>query len=280
MMRLLRRVLLASAVFVCLLIVGGVALLYLMPRAQVLSLMTDDLEGAGGFRFETSGTIETVLWPIPGWRLGQIEITETAAAETAPPLIFAEQAILTIAPQGLLTGSLNVGALWLENAVITVTATDQGINLPTIPTRRPSLSFLRVRNASLIIKGVGDRMDEKLELDRAALDYGGRAHPMRIDLTGRWRDRKIEATAKVTSPDRLARGAWTYVDAEILVANDTASFRGRLLPVDLFGTPEVEGSLTAEIEDPAGLVSWLSAAPANPKLGHLKDLELDARCSR
>ncbi|MEL7467376.1 MAG: hypothetical protein AAFN27_02900 [Pseudomonadota bacterium] len=276
-MRLLRRVLRASAVFVCLLIVGGVALLYLMPRAQVLSLMTDDLEGTGGFRFETSGTIETVLWPIPGWRLGQIGITETAAAETAPPLIFAEQAILTIAPQGLLTGSLNVGALWLENAVIAVTATDQGINLPAIPTRRPSLSFLRLRNASLIIKGVGDRVDEQLELDRVALDYAGRAHPMRIDFTGRWRDRSIDVTAKVTSPDRLARGDWTYVDADISVENDTASFRGRLLPVDLLEAPEVEGSLSAKIEDPAGLVSWLSAEPANPKLGYLKDLELEAR---
>ncbi|MEM7684653.1 MAG: hypothetical protein AAF293_07480 [Pseudomonadota bacterium] len=277
MMRFLRRVLLASAVFVCLLIVGGVALLYLMPRTQVLSLMTDDLEGAGGFRFETSGTIETVLWPIPGWRLGEIEVTETAAAETAPPLIFAEQAILTIAPQRLLTGSLSVGALWLENAVITVTVTDQGINLPAIPTRRPSLSFLRVRNASLILKGVGDRMDEELELDHAALDYGGRAHPMRIDLMGHWRDRSIEVTAKLMSPDRLARGDWTYVDADISVANDTASFHGRLMPIDLLEAPEVEGTLTAEIEDPADLVSWLSAEPHNPKLGHLKNLDLEAR---
>ena len=114
MKRLLRWVVTSILFVATVVIAGGLALLYGASRQQVLSTGIHDFEQATGFQVKLDDTFEPVLWPIPGWHLGAVSVSQ-AGDEPSEFRLTAKESLLTLAPLGLLQGTLNIGALWLDD---------------------------------------------------------------------------------------------------------------------------------------------------------------------
>ncbi|MEM9058834.1 MAG: hypothetical protein AAGD13_00095 [Pseudomonadota bacterium] len=247
------------------------AAIFLLPRERVLPLALGGLEQSSDLRVTLSETFEPQLWPIPGWRLGAIEIRRSNADADAQALLSAKDAVLTLSRRSLLRG-----ALWVDGAEINLRMMDRGLDLP-LPKGRPLISSLYARDATVRLQDAEAASVERFDLDDAALDYRGANDPFRVRVAGNWRDRRLIAAVKLTSASRIARGDWTYVDGSVSLDNETAEFQGRLLPTGLTTAPQIAGNLTAKIGNPAGLISWWRGSPADPTLINLREVELQSR---
>ena len=277
-MRSILRWTLRGLLFVAFLVIGGgLAVLFGASRDDVDLNSIGEFSEATGLQVETDGTFQPVLWPVPGWQLGQIKVSDPDVAEETGPLLIAKNSLLTLAPRGLLQGTLNIGALWLD---------DVQINLPNIgaeplqvalPERTPKLAFLRLRNAEVSFGEHGLKQKQSASLQYVSLDYAGANRPLRGELIGNWRNRQISGTIKLTSPARAARGDWVFADAEVAIDADSLTYAGRFKPYLTSDWPTLAGNTTAQIANPAGALSWLMQAPPDETLIHLRELTLEGR---
>lgn len=271
---LLRRLIAAILALAALGVLGTVAALYLVPRETVLATAFERLEQTAGLNVELQGRAEPVLWPIPGWQLGAVRLNR---ADTGQTLLTAEQALLTINPRGLLHGTLNVGALWLDDATLDVTRNGDGLDLPGFPADAPRVGYLRLRNATLTLRDAGGAEPERFEADFAALDYAGRKEPLGIAVSGQWRGRQVDGRATFTTPDRAIRGDWVFAEIDTSIDADTLRFQGRFRPDFTDPIPILTGNIEAEIANPAGALSWLAELPPDPTLVQLRDVTAEGR---
>ena len=277
MRRALRWLLTGILLIAVMIVAAGLTALYGASPHQIQRVALDSFTDATGLVLKIDGGFEPVLAPVPGWRIGAITIGDPDAAEGDPPLLQAQDAWLTLAPEGLLQGTFRIGALHLEKAQITLpVAAGEALDFD-LPSRTPPVSFLRLHDAEISIGAPGTEGYQHARLEFASLDYAGAKRPMRFAMQGVWRNRKIDAAARITSPDRIIRGDWVFAEAQAQIEGDAVTYSGRLKPDFSSEMPTLAGNLTARIANPAGALSWLMQAPPNDTLINLRDLTLESR---
>ena len=151
MRRALRWIVIGAALLAVMITSAGLTVLYGASPHHIQQLAIDDFTQATGLSVETDGDIRSVLTPVPGWHLGAITITDPQATDDAPPLLTATDALLTIAPAGLLQRTLNIAALRLNNVQIALPEPTSEALAIALPMTSPRVSFLRLRNVEISI---------------------------------------------------------------------------------------------------------------------------------
>ena len=276
MKRLLRRLLLGVLVFGTTLALGLVALLFLTPRDQIVPVAVSQFQTATGLQVEISDRFEPQIWPIPGWRLGPVRISAPSAPDTAA-LLSAKDALLSVAPRGLAQRTLRIGALWLDDVAVELPGIEALSDRLSLPADTPYVGFLRLRNARVELSGDSTNAPTALDLDFAAVDYAGTNRPLHLRGSGVWKNRRIQGSARLTSPDRAARGDWVFAQIEGRIDGDPLSFAGRFLPDLSQDLPTFAGTISVETANPAGAISWLTDTPPDATLVSLRDVTLEGR---
>ncbi len=262
-----------------LLVLLGVAALFLIPTETVARLAAAEFRKATGRTLTFEGDVSPTVWPQLGVRTGPVTLANADWSE-AGPMLTAQSLSVAVDMAALIGGTVRVTGIELvEPRLLLERAGDGRVNWAFAPEATPAapadggtapstartpftIDEALVRGGTVLYADRGRGTETRIEAIDLALrvpDFQGQAE---VDLSARFRDRPVTVTGQVSGFADALEGRVVPVALTATAGDSRIGFDGRLGLSPFAG----EGAVEADLSDLGALFAVLGqSAPDLPE---------------
>ena len=198
------------------------------------------------------------LLPRPTLQLTDLRFGGAGAAVTAE----AADAQVSLSLPHLLIGDFEPLGLTLRGAEIKLDLDAAERALANL--HRPPIARLMVDSASVAVVSVRRKLNTRLDIATARLDWASAGSGLRASATGRWRGQPVEATLDLDEPLAAVHGDPTPVRAALDAPLGQWRFAGDWSPRGRLDGANYRGQVSALIPSLSRFARWIGQPPPGP----------------
>ncbi|HYE49035.1 MAG TPA: AsmA family protein [Azospirillaceae bacterium] len=285
----MRKLLVAVAVLVVLLVVAVVAVPFLVPKEAVVARLEKEVEARTGRAFDIGGPVDFSFYPNLAVTARDVRF---AGFEGGQDLMRLGRLDLRLKLMPLFSGQVLVDRFVLVEPQLALEVDKQGranwdvpFGTPTpqpaeggpaVPVEEVNLGDLEIVDGSIAYVDHRTGVARAVENLDATVTSEGLDDPLTVDATLTLDGRPVGLDVTAGAARALVEGGETDLDLSLEAPGVTAALDGRLSkPLDR--PPSVTGDLKADVGSVAGLMEWLTKA--KPEAAPVETVKLAGRLS-